>query len=61
MQILEYIEEKYRKTKWPFFSFIELQNKFGTDTKKQLNKLFLDGKIRKRRYINGVLVEYLIT
>jgi hypothetical protein len=43
-----------------FFSLTELQNNF-IDARDQLNKLALEGKVRKRSYINGILVEYLIT
>ena len=62
MTVEDYIKQKYSKTKWPFFAFIELCNKFGLkETKKQLNKLASESKVRKRKYINGVLVEYLTT
>jgi hypothetical protein len=54
--ILSYLEESYKITKWNFFHVIEVKNKFG-ECSDELNRLFREGKIRKRPGINGDLIE----
>ena len=49
----------YAKTKWTFFSVRELQNE-GVFNKDEANKLFKEGKIRKREGMHGDLIELII-
>lgn len=58
MTVTEYLELKYQKTKWPFFSEVEVLNKFK-GCNDELNQLFKDGKIRVRKGLNGRLIELI--
>ncbi len=58
-QILPYLQSEYKKNPFPFFTKVELINMFGKDSKDELNQLKRDGSIRKRKGINGDLVELL--
>ncbi len=59
-QILPYLQSEYKKNPFPFFTKIELINMFGASAKEELNELKQNGSIRKRKGINGDLVELLI-
>lgn len=58
MTVTEYLESKYQKTKWPFFSEIEVMNKFK-GCNDELNQLFKEGKIRVREGMNARLIELI--
>lgn len=61
MTVLDYIHGKYIDSGWPFVSFQEIANKFGNETtKNELNKMFLDGIVRKRDGCNGKLVQLIV-
>ena len=60
----QYIQAYYNTTKWPFipvnFVIYELKGfQSAKDIRKELNELFKAGKIAKRKYINGTLIEIL--
>ena len=56
--MIEYIQDRYNTTKFPFFSVIEMKNKGVFDL--ELANLFLtQNKIRKRKGFHGTLIEIL--
>ncbi len=55
----QYLNNKYTRTHWPFFSLVEVINKFGEEGREELNKMFLEKKIRPRPGINKGLIELL--
>lgn len=59
MNLLEYIEESYKRTKFRFFSLVKILEHFGEDGRDQLNKLKSEGKIKRRQGANDILIEYL--
>lgn len=59
MTVEEYILNEYAEKRFPFFSVIEIINKFGEKGKDELNKLFLERKIRPRPGMNGKLIELI--
>ena len=58
--MLEYLQQQYAVKGWPFFSHVELINKFGEEGRKELNELREQVKVRSRIGINGRLVELII-
>jgi hypothetical protein len=56
MRVLSYLEEYYLNTGWNFLYVIEVKNKFG-ECSDELNRLFREGKVRKRNGMNGDLIE----
>ena len=61
MTVLEHIESIYSKTKFEYFSYLEVVDQFPDkeDARRQLNELRKRGIVRKRAGMNGVLIEYL--
>ncbi len=53
----KYILLRYSKTRWPFLPVIEIINRFGEKGRASLNRLYREGKIRKRPGFNGPLIE----
>lgn len=43
--ILGFLEERYKETGWHFVTEIEIKEKFGELPKRELNELYLQGKI----------------
>ena len=60
-EILLHLRSEYSKNPFPFFTVVELKNKFKEGTLDMLNELNKNGFIRKREGINGKLVELLKT
>ncbi len=58
-QVEKYIKEEYKKDHWPFFTAVEIINKFGEKGRDELNKMFLERKIRPRPGMNGKLIELI--
>lgn len=63
--IEHYLKEQYDKTHWPFFKSADVFNRFigeldHDEIRKQLNDLFLSGKVRKRDSVTGNLIELII-
>jgi hypothetical protein len=58
-QVEKYIKEEYNKNHWPFFPAVEIINKFGKSGRDELNKMFLEKKIRPRKGMNGKLIELI--
>jgi len=56
----QYLTEKYSRTKFPYFTLVELLNRFGEAGRDELNRLKDEGKIRSRIYVNGRLIELII-
>lgn len=54
--MLEELKEIYNKTKFPFVYVVQLKH----FNRKEANELFKKGLIRKRRGINGDLIELII-
>ena len=61
MTVIEHIESIYAKTKFEYFSYLEVVDQFPDkeDARRQLNELRNQGIVRKRAGMNGVLIEYL--
>lgn len=59
MTVLSYLQNEYSASKWPFFSLVEILNKFGESGRKELNQLAKEGKVRKREGMNVKLIELL--
>lgn len=57
--ILNFMLVEYRATGNCWFPLIRLQNKFGHDLRGDLNDMWKRGWIRKRKYVNGDLVELI--
>lgn len=56
-EVYEYMQERYKKTKWRFFNYNELTSRFGKSTRKQLNNIWKQGLIEKREGCNAPLIE----
>ena len=56
--MLEHLKSTYASTRSPFFRVVKLQNQ-GIYDKAEANKLKDEGKIRKRRGVNGDLIELI--
>lgn len=56
--MLEYLQIEFSKTKWPFFRVIDLIEK-GVFDRDEANRLFREGKIRKREGMHGDLIELI--
>ena len=64
MTATEYIYKHFQETKFPFISVMDVYMKSSQtkeEVRKELNQLFLDGKIRKREGFNFDLIEILKT
>lgn len=59
MTVKEYLNQKYKKTKWSFIDLLEVLNEFGEDGREQLNQLVRDGYIQKRKGANNPVIEIL--
>lgn len=57
--ILSHLQSEYSKNPFPFFTTVEITNRFKEDTQAQLNELRENGFIRRREGINGILIELL--
>ena len=56
--IYKYLTEKYKKTGFPFFRKVEIENKFPDST--ELQELLDFGQIVERRGVNGIIIELII-
>lgn len=56
--MLDHLLSRYNKTKWPFFSVRKLKAE-GKFNREEANKLFREGKIRKREGMHGDLIELI--
>lgn len=59
--IMEYLDDKYKNTGWPFIHMRELRSYFyQMDILPALNDLRMKGLVRKRENANGILVELIV-
>lgn len=61
-QIMKYLKKEYERTGFSFFSMVNLTRHFEckkSDLLPALGELRSEGKIRRRRGLNTVLIEYL--
>ncbi len=56
--MLKHLQSIYAKTRWPFFRIQNIIN--AGFTREEANKLRIEGKIRKRKGINGDIIELII-
>ena len=59
MTVFDYLQEKYKKTKWCFIPVKQVVDKFGDEGTKQLNELAKKGFIAKREGFNFDLIEII--
>jgi len=58
-EILSYLQQRYKKTGFRFFSIIHLRNKFGQSVANDLNTLYKQGYIKKQEGANAPLIELI--
>lgn len=61
MNLLQYLNSEYSRTRWPYFSSVKLINQFGEDGRKELNELRSQKVISKIAGPNHPLVRLLVT
>ena len=57
--IHEYLTSEYTTSGKTMYTLHELTNKFGKDSRKQLNDLFKSGIVKKQNGVNGDLVKFV--
>lgn len=58
-EILAFLQDIHSKTKWPFFELNAIEARFGPETKKHLNELREQKKVRRREGCNRSLIELI--
>lgn len=61
MTVESYINAEYLRTRWPYFNFMKILNKFGEEGRKELTRLREEGKIKGRKGCNNALVLLAVT
>ena len=61
MKVLQYLNQQYKSTKWPYFNSMKIVSMFGEEGRKELNELKENGIIKRRAGANAPLVQLLVT